>query len=93
MLKPMCGLPLRSLRYWVVLLSLLPGCSSAKIGEECDDIGKSDECEDGALCTNEANGGICRAICTETIDCPAGHTCNGVSGTNVKSCQPDVSKK
>jgi hypothetical protein len=77
----------------IVLSSLLAGCGSAKIGEQCDDIGESDECEDGAICTNEASGGICRAICTETVDCPASHTCNGVSGTNVKSCQPDVLKK
>jgi hypothetical protein len=77
----------------LVLLVLLVGCGSAKIGEKCDDVGKADECEDGAICTNEASGGICRAVCVETATCPASHTCNGVSGTNVKSCQPDAPKK
>ena len=92
-MMPMWHPQLRALRNLIVLSSLLAGCGSAKIGEQCDDIGESDECEDGAICTNEASGGICRAICTETVDCPASHTCNGVSGTNVKSCQPDVLKK
>jgi hypothetical protein len=78
---------------WVVSLFLLVGCGSAKIGEKCDDIGQTDDCEDGAICTNEASGGICRAICTETVNCAPGHACNGVSGTNVKSCQPDQPKK
>ncbi|HKY34511.1 MAG TPA: hypothetical protein VJN18_01115 [Polyangiaceae bacterium] len=80
-----------SLRSLAFALSLLVGCSS-EIGEECDDVGQSDECEDGAICTNEEGGGICRAICAETADCPANHTCNGVSGTNIKSCQPDALK-
>jgi hypothetical protein len=84
---------MRSSRNLALVLLLLAGCASAKIGEECDEVGESDECEDGAICTNEASGGICRAVCVETADCAAGHTCNGVSGTNVKSCQPDELKK
>jgi hypothetical protein len=83
---------LGSLRNWAVVLALVAGCGSAEIGEECDDVGQSDECEDGAICTNEESGGVCRAVCAETADCPSGHTCNGVSGTNVKSCQPDELK-
>lgn len=89
----MSSLRLEPLRTLVVFALLLGGCGSAEIGEECDDIGKADECEDGAICTNEASGGVCRAVCAETTDCPANHTCNGVSGTNVKSCQPDELKK
>jgi hypothetical protein len=84
---------LGSLRNWAVVLALVAGCGSAEIGEECDDVGQSDECEDGAICTNEESGGVCRGVCAETADCPTGHTCNGVSGTNVKSCQPDELKK
>lgn len=76
---------------WVLLLTV--ACGSAEIGEECADPGESGECEDGAVCTNEGNGGICRAGCDDTADCPPAHTCNGVSGTNLKSCQPDQVKK
>jgi hypothetical protein len=82
-----------SLRNVALVLALVSGCGSAEIGEECDDVGESDECEDGAICTNEASGGVCRAVCNETTDCPSNHTCNGVSGTSVKSCQPDEVKK
>lgn len=84
---------MRSFRHLVLVLTLLAGCGSAEIGEECDDVGESDECEDGAICTNEASGAICRAMCADTADCSLGHACNGVSGTNVKSCQPDEPKK
>jgi hypothetical protein len=84
---------MRSFLNLALVVSLLVGCGSAKIGEGCDEIGQSDECEDGAICTNEASGGVCRAVCAGTEGCAAGHTCNGVSGTSVKSCQPDAPKK
>ena len=75
-----------------VLLSLalgLAGCGAAELGDECDDSGDSDECEDGAICTNEGERAVCRALCKEQEDCPSGQSCNGVSDTNLKSCQPD----
>jgi hypothetical protein len=65
------------------------GCGDAEIGDECDRPGQRDDCEDGALCTNEGRGPICRALCAEQGDCPPGHGCNGVSGTNQKTCQPE----
>jgi hypothetical protein len=68
---------------------LLVACGSAEVGEECDDAGETDECEDDAICTNEDSGAVCRWLCDETSMCAAGHTCNGVSGSNLKSCQPD----
>jgi hypothetical protein len=68
------------------------GCGRAEIGEECDGIGSTDDCDEGAICTNEEGRGICRLLCTETVQCPAAHTCNGISGTNFKSCQPDRPK-
>jgi len=72
----------------LLLLVLLVGCTS-EVGEECDDVGSTDDCEDGAVCTNEGDGGVCRFLCDDQVQCPAGHSCNGVSGTNLKSCQPD----
>ena len=70
-------------------LALLVGCGASEIGEECDDAGETDECEDGAVCTNEDGGAVCRALCKEQEECPSGETCNGISGTSLKSCQPD----
>ena len=66
------------------------GCGAAEIGEQCDTSNSTDECVDGAVCTNEA-GGInrCRKLCVEMADCPAGTSCNGISGGSNKSCQPD----
>jgi hypothetical protein len=69
-------------------LLLVTACGDPEVGEECDDAGSSTECEDGAICTNEAGKAICRAHCVEQEECPPGFSCNGVSGTNVKSCQP-----
>jgi hypothetical protein len=75
---------------WVLAVCLFAlGCSKPDVGEDCDEAGNADECADGALCTNEDDGAVCRTLCVEQEDCPAGHACNGVSGTNLKSCQPD----
>jgi hypothetical protein len=68
------------------------GCGDAEIGEECEGVGSTEDCEDGAICTNEETGAVCRALCADTTQCPPAHTCNGVSGTNLKSCQPDKLK-
>ena len=68
------------------------GCGRAEIGEECDGVGSTDDCDEGAICTNEEGRGICRQLCTETVQCPAAHTCNGIAGTNLKSCQPERPK-
>lgn len=69
-------------------MALLGGCAS-DIGEECEDTGSSDECVDGAICTNEEGGPVCREVCDADEDCASDEHCNGVAGTNIKSCQPD----
>lgn len=67
---------------------LTTACGGPEVGEECDEVGSSTECEDGAVCTNHGDEAVCRSRCAEQDDCPPGFACNGVSGTNVKSCQP-----
>jgi len=80
---------LRKLLPVAALLLVMPlGCGSSDVGEECDDIGDSDECEDHAICTNEDGHGVCRWMCENDDHCASDHECNGVAGTNVKSCQP-----
>lgn len=83
--------PLRFVALVVAALSAF-GCGKAEVGEHCDEPGTTAECEDGAVCTNEDGGGACRHLCDATAQCPAAHSCNGVSGTNVKSCQPVKAK-
>lgn len=64
------------------------GCS-ADVGASCDTPGSLDECVDGAVCTNESGGAnTCRLLCADDADCPVGHNCNGLTGTQIKSCQP-----
>jgi hypothetical protein len=72
----------------LVPLFLATACGDPEIGEECDDVGSPTECESGAICTNENGQSICRAACVEQEDCSPAYACNGVSGTNLKSCQP-----
>jgi hypothetical protein len=44
-----------------------------------------------AICTNDdGDTAFCRQICDEHEDCPTGESCNGVSGSSTKSCQPDI---
>jgi hypothetical protein len=67
----------------------LVGCGASEIGESCDTGGSADECVDGAICTNESDGNVCRLICETQDDCPMNYSCNGVTGGSTKSCQPD----
>ena len=67
------------------------GCGHSEIGEECETAGATDECVDSAVCTNGSTGvPVCRKICTEQEDCATTENCNGISGTNMKSCQPSI---
>ncbi len=78
----------------VAALSLAAGCASAEIGDECGTSGATDECVDGAICTQISSGDpVCRKSCTEDADCGTDEACNGVSGANTKSCQPKTSSK
>jgi hypothetical protein len=61
------------------------GCGKSDNGEECDQM---DDCKDGLVCTTDWQGRHCRQACTAQDQCPPGFDCNGVEGTNVKSCQP-----
>jgi hypothetical protein len=79
---------------WLISAFLLcVACGRADTGESCDKVGDTDECVDEAICTNESNGSqTCRKRCTEDTQCASSEQCNGVSGTNIKSCQPKDSK-
>ena len=80
----------RLLPFTLTLLTLLAACGGAEIGASCDDVGSTDECVDYAVCTNEADGrNSCRYLCKEKSDCASDHSCNGISGSSLKSCQPD----
>ena len=53
-------------------------------------VGMTDECVDNAICTNDSGDVLtCEQLCEEKEDCPQGYSCNGISNTNKKSCQPD----
>lgn len=80
---------LRTLLCSLALGLALVGCGGSDIGEACDTGGSTDECVDGAICTNDSAGNVCREICDTTADCAAGYSCNGVTGGSIKSCQPD----
>ena len=74
-----------------VLLILSFACGSAsEIGESCETAGSQDECVKNAICTNDSGDVLaCQQSCEEKEECPAGYNCNGISGSNLKSCQLD----
>jgi hypothetical protein len=88
--KPLSGSS-RVLRASALLGALAAACSARNdIGEACETAGSSADCEEGAVCTNESGGGAtCRKICTRDEDCAAAEKCKGVTGSSIKSCQPD----
>lgn len=73
--------------------ALAAACSDAELGEKCEDVGKTDECEDGLICGADTGGAVvCLKLCAEDTQCPADRECNGVSGTNVKACRLKTTK-
>ncbi len=75
----------------VLMFSLFAmACSGGvEIGGVCEMPGTSDECVSGALCTNESGGNTCQQICENQEECEEGFSCNGVTGSSEKTCQPD----
>ncbi len=87
----MAKIPSNARSFLTLAAFLVLACGGAEVGETCDDAGSTDDCEDGAICTNEDEGAVCRFLCKDTAECPPAHSCNGVSGSSLKSCQPDKS--
>jgi hypothetical protein len=72
------------------LFSLLLACSSeAKLGEECDESGMTEDvCESGGVCgKNTGSALVCLKQCTEQANCAANEECNGVEGSSIKGCR------
>lgn len=70
--------------------TLVLACSGeSKLGEECDEPGKTEDvCESGGVCGKQTGGAvICLKQCTDDTNCAATENCNGVEGTNVKGCR------
>ena len=75
--------------FFVCLFAFACG-GDAKLGESCDESGKTDgQCESGGVCgkPNDTSGLQCLKICIQQTDCPADQDCNGVDGTTVKGCR------
>jgi hypothetical protein len=78
-------------RWWLLAGLALVACGGqAELGEACETASATtEECVDGAVCTNESGGGfVCRKLCTEQSQCAGSEACNGISGSGLKSCQP-----
>jgi len=73
----------------VATAAFLVGCGKPKVGESCKTAGDASLCESTAMCTNNASGtATCRTICTDNAQCATTEQCNGISGSNIRSCQP-----
>ncbi len=72
------------------LVSVAACSSEGKVGESCDESGKTDgECESGAICGKDTDGSqICLHICSEQTECGTDKDCNGVEGSSLKACRP-----
>lgn len=74
----------------VLVFAVLAGCASeGAAGDACDKAGVTDGCESGTICANDANGNnYCRKTCADQAQCSATESCNGITGTSTKACQP-----
>jgi hypothetical protein len=73
---------------FVVAAALVAGCGKAEIGEACEEVGKTDECVENAVCDTHAEHKKCHKVCSTGEDCAATENCNGISGSNLKACHP-----
>ncbi|MGE0790548.1 MAG: hypothetical protein AB7S26_33025 [Sandaracinaceae bacterium] len=81
-------------------LFALSACGPGQIGEECHGGSATNDCVDGAFCTQappeetvpvEQPNNLryfCRTICDDNADCEEGTTCLRAEGSMVSTCQP-----
>jgi hypothetical protein len=71
------------------IVALFPACSSAaKVGETCDKEGATEGCESNAACGKNPNGAlVCQRLCTDQAQCAATESCNGLTGSSLKTCR------
>jgi hypothetical protein len=80
---------LTRLLFITTVLALAACGSGGKVGDACATAGAmADECGDGAVCTQEGTALVCAKLCAQQSDCASTEACNGVSGSDLKSCQP-----
>ncbi len=79
----------------VVSASVFACSSEAKLGEACEEPGKTeDECEPGGICGKDSNDAlVCLKVCAADTDCSPDRACNGVPATNVKGCRLKTTTK
>jgi hypothetical protein len=77
-------------RYFTILFVSLFLTSCGGKGElgDGDTPSSKDECVDGAVCSNDGDSNHCRKLCTDQAQCGSNESCNGISGSSLKSCQP-----
>jgi hypothetical protein len=79
---------MRGILFSWLLLTIAACGGSPEEGDPCDVSGDLDECEEGAICSNDGgDGNVCRFLCDDHSDCESDERCNGVEGSNRKSCQ------
>jgi hypothetical protein len=73
----------------LLVIALIPACSSAgKIGETCDKEGSTTVCESNAACGKNPDGKlVCQKLCTDQAQCAATESCNGLTGSSLKTCR------
>jgi hypothetical protein len=60
-----------------------------ELGRPCDEPGEYEECGPDTVCSEELGDVLCLLECGEHEDCLPEERCEGVSGTDRKSCQLD----
>lgn len=71
----------------------LAACSSAALGESCEDEGRiGGDCESGLMCVrqkaDDTSPLVCLKPCEAQTNCAENEVCSGERGTNLKACRP-----
>lgn len=54
----------------------------------CAMLGSEQDCPGGTVCSPHNNQQLCAPICETKAECRADYECNGITGSDKKSCRP-----
>jgi hypothetical protein len=69
-------------------LAACGGGGVIKAGEECQTVGSTEECNDGAICGEDKGITMCLKLCNDNSQCAADlEECGGIAGSMMRGCK------
>ena len=68
---------------------MLAACGGGviKASEECQTVGSTEECNDGAICGEDKGVTMCLKVCNDNSQCADVEECGGIAGSMMRGCK------